>query len=367
MMNRDLFPKNILMLLFTSLLFACAADEAPPEEQLRPVRYVMVDAGNGTRSRSFSGVSKSSTESRTSFKVAGTVTNVPVQIGQRLQAGDLIAELDRATYDLQAQQAQASLVESQANNRRAAANYERTKGLYANDNASLNDLESSRAEAESAQAMVEASAKSFEIAELNASYTRLTADTDCSIASLDVEVNENVASGQQVAVVSCGDEFEVTMDLPESLIANVELETDVTISFGSLPDEVFKGEVSEVAVASASGTAGFPVVIRILDASPGLRSGLAADVTFHFDAGDTAGIFILPVSAVINGTDGTFVFIAEPSNDDQAIVQRRPVVLGELTQMGIEVVDGVNIGDRVITAGISVIRDGQRVLLSADQ
>lgn len=366
-MNQEPGTKNVLMLMLVSLMTACGADEAPQEEQLRPVRYVMVDAGSGTRSRSFSGVSKSSTESRTSFKVAGTVTNVPVQIGQRLQAGDLIAELDRATYDLQAQQAQASLVESQANNRRAAANYDRTKGLYANDNASLNDLESARAEAESAEAMVEAAEKSLEIAELNASYTRLTADTDCSIASLDVEVNENVASGQQVAVVSCGDEFEVTMDLPESLIANVEIGTDVTIRFGALPDEVFAGEVSQVAVASAAGSAGFPVVIRIFDASPGLRSGLAADVTFLFDAGDTAGIFIIPVSAVINGTDGTYVFIAEPADDDQAIVKRRPVSLGELTQLGIEVVDGVSIGDRVITAGISVIRDGQRVLLLTDK
>lgn len=366
-MNRDPLSKNLLVLLPMLSLLACGGDETPQEEQLRPVRYVMVDAGNGTRSRSFSGVSKSSTESRTSFKVAGTVTDVPVQIGQRLKAGDLIAELDRATYDLQAQQAQASLVESQANNRRAAANYERTKGLYANDNASLNDLESARAEAESAEAMVEATAKALEIAELNASYTRLTADTDCSIASLNVEVNENVASGQQVAVISCGDDFEVTMDLPESLIANVEIEADVTIRFGALPDEVFKGAVSEVAVASAAGSAGFPVVIRILDASPSLRSGLAADVTFHFDASGAAGTFILPVSAVINGTDGTFVFIAEPGEDGRATVRKRAVKLGELTQMGIEVVDGVNVGDRVITAGISVIRDGQRVLLSADR
>ena len=90
-------------------------------------------------------------------------------------------------------------------------------------------------------------------------------------------------------------------------------------------------------------------------------------MTFHFDASDMAGTFILPVSAVINGSDGTFVFVAEPSGDDLAIVKRRQVSLGELTQLGIEVVDGVNIGDLVITAGISVIRDGQRVLLSADK
>jgi multidrug efflux system membrane fusion protein len=361
------FSLNLVGLALLATIVACGDDVGPQEEQLRPVRYFMVDADSGTRLRSFSGLSKSSTESRISFKVSGTVTSVPVQIGQRLGAGDLIAELDRATYDLQAQQAEASLVEAEANNRRAAANYERTKGLYANDNASLNDLESARAGAESAEAMVESASKALDIARLNVSYTRLTADTDCSIAQLDVEVNENVASGQQVAVVSCGDEFEVTMDLPESLIGTVEVGTTATIQFGAIPNQTFAGVVSEVAVASGAGTAGFPVVIRILDQSPSLRSGLASDVTFMIDEGVGADTFVLPVTAVVNGTDGTYVYIAEPSGDGEAIVRRRSVSLGELTQIGIEVVDGVQLGDRVITAGITVIRDGQRVLLAADE
>jgi len=357
------------LIVFTLLLTlgACGGDAVAPEDSLRPVRYLMVDANSGTRVRSFSGLSQSSTESRISFKVPGTVTNVAVQIGQRLQAGDLIAELDRATYDLQTQQAQAALVEAEANYRRSAANYERTKGLYANDNASLNDLESARAGAESAEAMVESASKALEIARLNASYTRLTADRDCSIASLDVEVNENVASGQQVAVVSCGDQFEVTVDLPEGLIGSVDIGTDATIQFGAIPNQTFSGKVSEVAVASAAGTAGFPVVIRILEKSAALRSGLAANVSFLFDGNEAVGTFVLPVNAVVNGPDGTYVYIADPSGDGEAIVRRHPVQLGELTQLGIEITAGVIIGDRVITAGISVIRDGQRVLLEVDE
>lgn len=354
-------------LLFLATLLACGDDTGPAEEQLRPVRYFMVDESSGTRLRSFSGVSKSSTQSRISFKVSGTVTKVPVQIGQRLSAGDLIAELDRATFDLQAQQAEAALVEAEANNRRAAANYERTKGLYANDNASLNDLESARAEAESAEALVESASKALDIARLNASYTRLRAETDCSIASLDVEVNENVASGQQVAVVSCGDTFEVTLDLPESLIGSIEVGTDAAITFNAIPGIPFTGKVTEVAVASAAGSAGFPVVIRILENSPALRSGLAADVTLLIEENSGGDTFVLPVSAVVNGASGTYVYIAEPAGNGEAIVRSRPVGLGELTQLGIEVVDGVQIGDRVITAGITVIRDGQRVLLAADE
>lgn len=360
---------SVCTLLIATLMFgACGESDDAVEERLRPVRYVTVNDGSVFRDRSFSGTSKSSRESRLSFKVSGTVVNVPVQIGQRMDAGDLIAEIDPAGYVLQAQQAQASLVEAQANDRRAAANYDRTKGLYANDNASLNDLDAARAQAESASAVVRAASKALEIARLNVSYTKLTADTDCSIASLDIEVNENVASGQQVAAVSCGDAFEVTLDLPESLISSVSEATPVSIRFGSIPDQDFGGVISEVAVTSAAGSAAFPIVIKIVGSHPSLRSGLAANVTFQFDSAADQGRVVLPVMAVINDLGGTFVFVAEAAEvDDEAVVRRRAVILGELSQSGIEIVDGVRVGDRVITAGISVIRDGQRVLLPSSE
>ena len=372
MMREEMNTRKFLLagmaalLTTTSLLAGCGPGEEAIEEVLRPVRYTTLSDASVLRDRSFSGTSKSSRESRLSFKVSGTVTSVPVQIGQRLKQGDLIAQIDPASYVLQAQQAQAALVEAEANDRRAAANYERTKGLYANDNASLNDLESARAQAESAEAVVGSAAKALEIARLNVSYTRLMAAADCSIATLDVEVNENVSSGQQVASVSCGDVYEVVVDLPESLIGSVDENTPVQIRFGSIPGEQFGGAITEVSVASAAGSAAFPVVIQITDTHPDLRSGLAADVTFQFPMDAAQGSIVLPVSAVIRGSDGTFVYIAEPAGDSgEGLVRQRPVTLGELTQSGIEVIEGLQTGDRVVTAGITVIRDGQRVLIPA--
>lgn len=364
MRKRRMYVAPALVAL-AMLAAGCGGSDAPMEERLRPVRYITVGDESQFRDRTFSGISKSSRESRLSFKVSGTITTAPMQIGQRLSAGDLIAAIDPAAYVLQQQQAEASLIEAQANNRRASANYDRTKGLYAADNASLNDLESARAQAESAKAVVAAAEKALEIARLNVSYTRLVADTDCSIASVDVEVNENVSAGQQVAMVSCGDAFEVTVDLPESLIGSVDVYTPVSMRFGAIPDTSFNGEISEVAVASAAGSAAFPVIIRIIGSHPSLRSGLAADVTFQFDtASDGRGTIVVPGSAVISDPDGTFVFVAEPNgNDGEAIVRRRSVTLGDLSQSGVEIVDGIATGDRVITAGTSVIRDGQRVLV----
>ena len=91
-----------------------------------------------------------------------------------------------------------------------------------------------------------------------------------------------------------------------------------------------------------------------------LRSGLAADVTFLFDEGvGREYLCAAGECAVVNNTDGTYVYVAEP---DPATVKQSCAAercsLGELTQLGIEVVDGVQLGDRVITAGI--YRDSRR-------
>jgi len=342
---------------------SCSREEAPAEERLRPVRFVLVSDDTLVRDRNFPGVSKSSRESRLSFKVAGTVTSVPVQIGQRLNAGDLIAQLDAASYSLQRQQAQATLVEAQANERNAIANYERTKGSYANENASLNDLDQARAQAESVRAQVASANKALEIARLNESYTRLVADDDCSIASIDTEVNENVSAGQQVVAVSCGNAFEVKLNLSESVIGSVDEETPVSITFGAIADTVFTGRVSEIAVSSTGNQAVFPVVIKIVEKHAALRSGLAADVTFQFDTSAEGIGIVIPVAAVMRSPTGTFVFIAKRDAGNQSLVTRRAVTLGELSQSGVEILDGLVAGDRVITAGLSVIREGQRVLI----
>ncbi len=353
---------GIACLTLAMALVACDAGPDVEEELLRPVRFLTIADNVDGRDRTFSGSLKSIRESRLSFKVAGTVTNVPVQIGQQLNRGDLIAQLDSDSFALQVEQAQASLVEAQAGERNAESTYDRTKGLYANDNASRNELDATRAAAEAAAAQVRAATKALEIARLNVSYTRLTAAENCSIASVDVEVNENVAAGQQIGVVSCGTEYEVELGVPESLIANVDQETPATITFGAIEGVRFTGEITEISTPGSAAV--FPVVVRVNEDHPSLRSGLAADVTFQFGTSAVGDTFVLPLSAVVNDPDGVYVFIVEPAKENgEAVVTRRDVELGELIQDGVEVVSGLAPGDDVVTAGVSVIRDGQRVLV----
>ena len=95
--------------------------------------------------------------------------------------------------------AQADLTRASAEQRNAQSAYQRTWELYENQNASKNDLDTARAAFESAEALVNVSKRALDIAQLNVSYTRLEATESCSVAATNVEVGENVSSGQVIA------------------------------------------------------------------------------------------------------------------------------------------------------------------------
>lgn len=348
----------------TVLISACSPSEGPAEEvALRPVRTITVTANQGNRVRTFSGVSQSTQESRLSFKVSGTVTRLPVRTGTQLKAGDIIAELNRSSFELEVQRAEASLAQAQANQRNADSNYERVKELYEGSNASLNDLDTARANAESARAQVRSNRKALEIAQLNRSYTRLAVPEDCTVASLDLELNENVSSGQTVARVNCGAGIQVNVGIPESLIGSLAEGMKAEVSFNAISERPTPATITEIGGTTNGGSATFPVVVTLDNSPDNVRSGMAAEVVFTFSQQSPSSVLIVPASAVLSDNEGTYVFLAIPDTKDRGIVSRRNVTIGELVERGIQIRSGLRPGDRVITAGTSVVRDGLVVLL----
>ncbi|MEM7481795.1 MAG: efflux RND transporter periplasmic adaptor subunit [Acidobacteriota bacterium] len=361
-MTEPFRPLAILLLAF-GLLNGCGPAEPSTEEALRSVRTWTVQSADGRRTRTFTGTSRAVQTSRLSFKVGGTVVALPIEVGQKLRRGDLVARLDPFSYELQAEQSQASLAQAVASERNAAATYARTKDLYADNNASRTDLDSARASAESAEAQVRASQKALELARLNVSYTRLAASTDCSVASIDVEVNENVSTGGTVATVNCGEGLEVSLSIPESLVADLETGMTAQVRFDARPDEVFPGRLTEVGISARQGST-FPATVTLEGDHPELRAGLAAEVRFELAAGSSDGRFLIPLSALVESGGTTYVYLAEAADEPgEGIVTQRVVTVGDLTEDGAEITAGLSVGDRVITAGTSLIRDGLRVLL----
>jgi RND family efflux transporter MFP subunit len=358
---------SVLFLAGASLVVACSEPPPPAEPVIRPVRVIEVYATGGVRTRAFSGVARAGVESTLSFRVAGAIDALPVRVGDRVGSGQLIARLDPVDYELQVKETEAALSQAQAQARNADADLRRVRALYENDNASRADLDAEVAGAASASAQVESVSKRLELALRQVDYTRLLAPIAGAIAAVSAEVNENVNPGEGVVVLTAGAMApEVEVAVPEGVIRQIVQDAPVTVIFDAIPGRRFEGVVTEVGVmASATGTT-FPVTVDLRDGVGDVRPGMAAEVTIELPDDGRGLRFVVPAQAVAEDRQGRFVFVAEPSGDGLAVVRRRAVSVGDFEADGLEVLDGLADGDRVVTAGVSRIQDGAEVRLTTE-
>lgn len=349
--------------LLAALALAACGGETAPEAPPRPVRTIEVVSGAGGRARTFSGVTRAGVESGLSFRVPGTLVTLPVAVGEAVGRGRTIAALDPADYRLRVREAEAGLAQARAAARNAQATYDRTRDLYETESASKSQLDAARASAESAGATVEAAESRLALARSQLAYTVLRSPLDGAITALPVEINENVRSGQTIAVLASSDVLEVEVGIPQTLIAALRPGSPATVRLDALPGRELPGLVSEVGAAATGAGATFPVRVRIEEGAETARPGMAASVTFAFPAAGDGGAILVPAVAVGEDAAGRFVWIVEPAADGLGTVSRRAVEVGALTGSGLEIGGGLADGERVVVAGVSRIRDGQTVRL----
>lgn len=350
--------------LFLLLVSGCA-EQAPPEELLRPVRTETAYARGGSRARTFSGTARAGQETELSFRVPGRVERVSVKVGDAVRAKQPLARLERDDFEIKVRQAEAGLSQAQAVLRKAEADLERVRGLWENGNASQDQLDAAQAQAESARAQVESARSSLESETRRLDYTDLRAPVEGSIASVSVEVNENVQQGQEVILLTSGARAEVEVAIPEVLIAEIREGDPVTVSFDALPGTDFDAVVTEVGVAATGAATTFPVTVRLLRPQAKVRSGMAATVAFRFESRQERERIFVPAQAVGGDDRGRFVFVLEPVEGEPGVgtVRRVPVDVGRLSSDGLEILSGLSEGQRFVTVGVPRLTDGQRVRL----
>jgi len=354
-------------LLLSVIVAGCGSPPAPPEEIVRPVRYIKLAPTGAQETRFFSGVTKAALETDLSFKVPGLITELNANVGDSVATGSLIARLDPTDYAVALREAEAGLERMRAEKRNAEAAFERTRELYENRNASRSDLDTARAMYESADAQLRAITQQLEKVRLQLSYTELKSPEACTIARRLVETNQNVSAGQPVVRVNCGKCAELRVDVPGVYIGRVVNGSDAVITLAAMPDRPMAGRVTEVGVGTEQGRSIYPVIIKLQDGCDVVRSGMAADValTLRTDEQSNGSELVVPMVAVGEDGDGNYVFVLEPSgtNEDHYIAKRTAVVTGSPGAVGIPLTAGVSSGDLIVTAGVRRLIDGQVVTL----
>lgn len=353
----------LIVALGASAISGCDEPPVDVETLVRPVRYAEVVAQGETEARTYSGTARAELETDLSFRVGGTLTRRPVNVGSEVGPGEVLAVLDDTDLRVRLDEARAGLARAEAELRNADSSYERTRDLYENQNASRTQLDSARALAESAQAQYRAASQQVEAARLQLSYSALKAPQECTVAEIFAEVNQNVSPGQAVMRLNCGHCAEVVVSVPDTDIARVTEGMAVRASINALPDLDLPGVVQEVGVTTGARSTTYAVTVALQQRCESVRSGMAVDVTFDFPTAGESSNLVVPYVAVGEDRDGNFVFVLESDAEGRLLAVRRPVEIGAASADGIVITQGLSAGELVATAGVRRLKSGQQVKL----
>ena len=156
--------------------------------------------------------------------------------------------------------------------------------------------------------------------------------------------------------------MEIALGIPENVINKITEGMLVDVSFASI-ENTFKAKVTEASPALDVNTATYPVRVTIVNPSDEIKSGMAANVTFHFnDAIDESKKLIAPMTAVGEDSNGNFVFLIK-EDQNSVVVNKTPVKIGGTLLYVSACKTGLEKGQKIATAGLQTLLDGQKVKL----
>lgn len=279
------------------------------------------------------------------FKIGGVVTRVSVEPGERVRAGDVLAELADDEIGSAVRKAREGREKAERDLARATA-------LFA-------DSAVTRAQLDDATTGLEVARADERAALFNRRFSSIVAPTDGIVLRRQAEVGEQVPPGQPVVVVRTGRRGMVArIALSDRERMRVGVGDAATVRFDAAGDGSFAGRVRVVGIAPMPNTGAYEAEIA-LDGADALPSGLVGTAEVMPSArGARRATPVVPVEALLEA-DGDSAAVFVVGNGD--VARRRAVRVGELTNGAVRILGGLSRGEQVVVAGGAYLVDGLRV------
>ena len=349
-------------ILATALLLAACSKPAPPEEPIRAVKVTTVGLESIKSGAEFAGEVRARVESRLGFRVAGKIVRRQAELGKRVKAGDVLAQLDPQDYKLATQAASAQTAAALTNRDLALADFKRFKSLKDQNYISGAELERRDAALKAAQAQLDQAQAQLAGQGNQSAYTTLVADVSGVITSIDAEPGQVVTAGTPVVRIAQDGPRDVIFAVPEDKVALMIVGSTTDVRTWSSNTQ-YKGVVREVAASADPVTRTFTVKVA-LDAKD--TPALGTTVSVIPQAFDRSGVQVvkLPTSAFRQDGQNSSVWLLDPST---MTVKLQPVVIATADGNDVVVASGLQPGMQVVVAGVHVLSPGQKVTIYKDK
>ncbi|MBN1436606.1 MAG: efflux RND transporter periplasmic adaptor subunit [Sedimentisphaerales bacterium] len=343
-------------------------------------------------------------------EVMGRVAEIHVNTGDRVTAGQLLVSLDATRSELRVAQGEAALAQAeinvekmengsraeeiavaQAQVQRAEAyrdlmevEYNRQQSLYAEEATTLQQVQRAESEFRVAEADVASAQANYDLVlagPRDEDVAMARAQRDLAERDLDslrenladhylyspcagvvtrkiLEVGDIAEVNSPIFSVLAIDEVYLVIDLSELYIPLVRVGMTVDVTVDALHDEVFTGTVAEINPLANTRGRSFVTRILIENADHRLLPGMFARA--HIVTREARGALVVPTDSLRQDSAGSFVLVV----DDESIARRRDVTVGESFGDRVEIIDGLSVGDMVVTMGSSDVEAGGKVHVS---
>ena len=340
-------------------LAGCSRPEPPPEP-VRAVKLLTVGASEVQAQRLFAADVRARVESRLGFRVAGKLVQRPVELGQAVRAGQLLAQLDARDYRLAVQAAQAQVAAATTQRDLAQADYERFAQLKAQNFISGAELDRRRASLQAAQAQLTQALAQASSQGNQENYTQLRADADGVVTAIEAEPGQVLEQGQTVLRLAQGGARDAVFAVPEDLVGQLRVGQEVAVRpWGGAAEGVAKlrATVRDIAASADPVTRTFTVKAA-LSGSP--LPPLGATLTVYPSAFAPRGVqaLRLPTSALWAQGQQTAVWVFDAAS---STVRAQVIEVAQVDGNEVLVRAGLQAGAQVVATGVHVLAPGQKV------
>jgi len=311
------------------------------EDRIVPVEVATVTAGRIARDVSVSGVVEPIRTIGVNSQLAGALRTVVVEESDAVRAGQVLATLDDRELAAQLRSAEAGLEV-------ARAAWERAEQLWARQVITAAEYERDQAAFAAATAQVD---------QLRTRQGYATVRSPLSGVIIEKNVEAGDIVGVQTRLFSIADLSTMVVRVRVSELEVVEIEPGaiVEVRLDAFPARAFAGRVRRVFPAADPATRLVPVEVALQgEAAATARPGFLARVTFGLQAKEN--VLLVPASAIVGGEGNEGVFVVETER-----VERRPVRVGLTSQGRVEILQGLEAGELIVSVGTNNLRDGATV------
>jgi RND family efflux transporter MFP subunit len=354
-MIRKLAVVALVAVPLALLVAGCQRNEEPaPAEPVRPILSMVVESRSSPGIR-LAGLVASQVQTNLGFRLAGRLASRSVNVGDRVSAGQIVAEIDAASLELTLRAAKADLVSAQAQFENAQGIEQRQRELLGSGNTTETSFELAELRLKLAQATLSRAQGNLRKAENQLGYAQLRAEFDGVVTAVDMDPGSDLMPGQPVLAIAKPDLRDAVIDVPESVASGLAIGTEFTVSLQLEPSISARGTLREIAPEADPAIRTRRIKIGLIEPPSAFRIGTTVSVA---SATGHASPIEVPLVAILEVDRRTYVWLVDIGT---GTVSRHEVTIkdraGDVAVLG----SGLEAGMRIAVAGVHSLAEGQKI------